>query len=48
MSTVLEDICKILNVADEAKSEREFLAKKIIALARQGATAVPRFCAAAC
>ena len=36
MSTALEDICKILNLADEAKSERELLAKKIIALARQG------------
>ena len=36
MSTVLEDICKILNLADEAKSERELLARKIIALARQG------------
>ena len=36
MSTALEDICKILNLADEAKSERELLAKKIIALAHQG------------
>jgi hypothetical protein len=35
MSTVLEDVCKILNLADEATSERELLAKKIIALARQ-------------
>ena len=36
MSTALEDLCKILNLADEAKSERELLAKKIIALVRQG------------
>ena len=35
MSTALEDVCKILNLAD-AKSDRELLAKKIIALARQG------------
>ena len=36
MSAALEDVCKILNLADEAKSDRELLAKKIIALARQG------------
>jgi hypothetical protein len=36
MSTALEDICKTLNLADEAKSERELLAQKIIALAHQG------------
>ena len=36
MSTVLEDICKILNLSDEAKGERELLAKRIIALAHQG------------
>ena len=36
MSTALEDVCKTLNLADEAKSERELLAKKIISLARQG------------
>jgi hypothetical protein len=35
MSTALEDVCKTLNLADEAKSERELLAKKIIAFARQ-------------
>jgi ABC-type hemin transport system substrate-binding protein len=35
MSTALEDVCNILNVADEAKSQREQLAKKIITLARQ-------------
>jgi hypothetical protein len=27
MSTALEEVCKTLNLADEAKSEREFLAK---------------------
>ena len=36
MSTALEDVCKTLNLADEAKSERERLAKKIIAFAPQG------------
>jgi hypothetical protein len=36
MSTALEDVCKTLNLADEAKSERELLAMKIIALVRQG------------
>jgi hypothetical protein len=36
MSTALEDVCKTLNLADEAKSERELLARKIIALVRQG------------
>jgi hypothetical protein len=36
MSTALEDVCKTLNLADEAKSEGELLAKKIIALVRQG------------
>ena len=36
MSTALEDVCKTLNFADEAKSERELLAMKIIALVRQG------------
>ena len=36
MSTALEDVSNILNLADQAKSERERLAKKIIALARQG------------
>jgi|HubBroStandDraft_1064217.scaffolds.fasta_scaffold1043456_1 hypothetical protein len=38
MSTALEDVCTILNLADEAKSEKEFLAKKLVALAHQ----VPR------
>ena len=36
MSTALEEVCKILNVTDKAKSERELLAKKIIGLAHQG------------
>lgn len=36
MSTALEDVCKILNLANEAKSERELLARKIIALAHKG------------
>ncbi len=38
MSTALEDVCKILNLADEATSEKEFLAKKLVALAHR----VPR------
>jgi hypothetical protein len=44
MSTALEDVCKILNLADEAKSEIELLAKTIIVLARQGErnAALPR------
>lgn len=33
MSTAFEEVCNILNMADHAKSERELLAKKIIALA---------------
>lgn len=36
MSTVLEDVCKILNLADEGRSERELVAKKLVALAHQG------------
>ena len=36
MSTALEDICKILDLADGAKREKEVLAKRIIALARDG------------
>jgi hypothetical protein len=38
LSTALEAVCKILNLADEARSEKEFLAKKLVALAPQ----VPR------
>ena len=41
MSMALEEVCKILNVADETKSEKELLAKKIIALAHQGPRAAP-------
>jgi hypothetical protein len=36
MSTAFEGLCETLNLPDEAKGERERLAKKIIALARQG------------
>ena len=36
MSSALDELCKILNVTDEAKSERELLAQKIVVLARQG------------
>jgi hypothetical protein len=36
MSSALDDLCKILNVADEAKSERELLAQKIVVLAHRG------------
>ena len=36
MSTALEDVCKILDLSDEAKSEREFLAQNILALAHHG------------
>jgi hypothetical protein len=38
MSTAFEGLCETLNLPDEA-SERERLAKKIIALARQGDSA---------
>ena len=36
MSTALEDVCKILDLSDEGKSEREFLAQNILALAHHG------------
>ena len=36
MSTALEDVCAILNLADDDKSEKERLAKKIIILAKRG------------
>ena len=36
MSTALEDVCKILNLADQAKGERELLAQRIVVLAHQG------------
>jgi ABC-type hemin transport system substrate-binding protein len=35
MSTALEDVCNILNLPSEAKSKKEFLAKKLVALAHQ-------------
>ena len=38
MSMALEDVCTILNLADDDTSEKEFLAKKLVALAHQ----VPR------
>jgi hypothetical protein len=47
MSTALEDVCKILDLADEAKRERELLAKKIIVLAHR-ARPMPRFCVTVC
>jgi hypothetical protein len=36
MSMALEDVCAILNLADDDKSEKERLAKKIITLAKGG------------
>ena len=36
MSTAFEGLCETFNLPDEAKGERERLAKKIIARARQG------------
>jgi hypothetical protein len=36
MSMALEDVCKILNLTEEAKSERGLLAQKIVAIAPQG------------
>jgi len=36
MSAALDDLCKILNVADQARNERELLARNIIAFAHQG------------
>ena len=41
MSVALDDVCKILNVTGEAGSERELLAKNIIAFARQGQRDAP-------
>jgi hypothetical protein len=38
MSTALEDVCKTLNLADHDRSEKDFLAKTLVALAHQ----VPR------
>ena len=36
MLMALEDVCKILNLTEEAKSERGLLAQKIVAIAPQG------------
>jgi hypothetical protein len=36
LSTALEDVCTILNLADEARTEKEFLAKKLVGFAHQG------------
>ncbi len=36
MSRALDDVCKILNLADQAQSEKELLAQKIVVFARQG------------
>jgi hypothetical protein len=36
MSEAFEEICKTLNRADEAGSQRELIAKKIIAMAQGG------------
>jgi hypothetical protein len=36
MSTALEDVCKILDLSDKAKSERDLLAQNILVLARHG------------
>ena len=46
MSTALDDVCKILNLADQAQSERELLAQKICFL-RTRASATPRSCVTA-
>ncbi len=36
MSKALEDVCKILNLPHESKSERELLAKRIVVFFHQG------------
>jgi hypothetical protein len=36
MSLALEDVCNILNLADQARSERELVARKIVVFAHQG------------
>lgn len=36
MSMALDDVCRTLNLTDGAKAEREVIAERIIALARQG------------
>jgi hypothetical protein len=36
MSTALEDVCNILNLADQARGERELVARKIVVFAHRG------------
>jgi hypothetical protein len=36
MSMAFEDVCGILHLADEAKNDRELVARKIVALAQGG------------
>jgi hypothetical protein len=36
MSKALQDVCQILNLSDQAGSEKELLARKIIAIAHEG------------
>ena len=36
MSLALEDVCNILNLADQARDERELVARKIVVFAHQG------------
>ena len=36
MSMALDDVCKTLNLSDDAKAEREVIAGRIIELARRG------------
>jgi hypothetical protein len=36
MSMALDDVCKTLNLSDDAKAERELIAWRIIHLARRG------------
>ncbi len=36
MSAALGDVCKTLDLGDEAKTEKEAVAERIIALAREG------------
>ncbi len=48
MSTALEDVCKILDLSDEAKSERESSWRRIFSPSRTRANATPRFSATAC
>ena len=47
ISAALEDVCKILSVADHTKNEKELLAKKGSSLSRFRASAAPLRCVAA-